>query len=94
MTDKQRTFRYHWGGGVVAEEARVQGRFHQPTFQLLKYTDGEAAGGVSIRFCHYSHQGRFQRSPLLMSTEELDMMRDALLKTPELRGLLSRLIGD
>lgn len=94
MTEKQRTFSYHWGNGVVAEEAQVRGRYHQPTFQLLKYTDGEAAGEVSLRFCHYGHEGRFRRSPLLMSTEEIDMMRDALRKTPELRDLLLRLIGD
>ena len=91
---KRKAFSYHWGSGYVAEEAQVQGPYHSPTFQLLRYTDGEAAGRLSIRFCYYSHSGRFQRSPLMMSEEEIQMMREALKETPELRGLLVRLVGD
>ena len=94
MTQKQRTFNYHWGSGYIAEEARVQGRYHSPALQLLRYTDGEAAGQVSLRFCHYSHGGMFRRSPLLMSSEEIEMMREALRQTPELRDMLLRLAED
>ncbi len=94
MQKKVRAFSFHWGSGYVAEEARIQGPHHCPTFQLLRYTEGEAAGRVSIRFCHYSHAGRFQRSPLMMSEEEIEMMREALLETPELRDLLVRLVGE
>ena len=94
MNKKTRTFKYEWGSGFIAEEAQVEGTYHLPTFQLLKYTEGEAAGEVSIRFCHYSHQGRFRRSPLLMSSEEIDGMRKALRQTPELRELLLRLVGE
>ena len=90
---KRKAFSFHWGSGYVAEEAQVQGPYHSPTIQLLRYTDGEAAGGLSIRFCYYSHSGRFQRSPLMMSEEEIQMMREALKETPELRGLLVRLVG-
>ena len=92
MEKKQRTFNYHWGSGYIAEEAQVQGPYHRPTFQLLKYTEGSAAGGMSIRFCHYSHEGRFRRSPLMMSSEEIDMMQEALHETPELRAVLMRLV--
>ena len=91
MNEQKRAFKYHWGSGYVAEEAQVQGEHHLPTLQLLKYTEGPATGGVSIRFCHYGHNGRFRRSPLLISPAEIDMMRDALRRTPELRELLSRL---
>ena len=95
MMDKsKRSFSYHWGSGVVAEEARVQGEHHVPTIQLLKFDDGPAAGEVSIRFCHYSHRGRFSRSPLLMSIDEVDMMREALKETPALRLMLSKLLED
>ncbi len=94
MQKKVRAFSFHWGSGYVAEEARIQGPHHSPTFQLLRYTDGEAAGSVSIRFCHYSHAGRFQRSPLMMSEEEIEMMREALKETHELRELLVRLVGE
>ena len=93
MVQGKKRFGYNWGSGYVAEEAQVQGPYHSPTIQLLKYTEGAAAGGVSIRFCHYSHQGRFQRSPLLMSVEEIEMMREALGRTSELRNLLSGLVG-
>jgi hypothetical protein len=51
----------------MAEEARVEGEHHIPTLQLLKYTEGEAAGNMSGRFCHHSHLGSFSRSPLMMS---------------------------
>ena len=94
MVQKRKAFSYHWRSGYVAEEAQVQGPYHCPAFQLLRYTDGEAAGRVSIRFCYYSHTGRFQRSPLMMSEEEIDMMREALHETHVLRDLLVRLVGD
>ena len=85
MTTKKKSFTYHWGSGYVAEEARVEGEHHIPTLQLLKYTEGEAAGNVS---------GSFSRSPLMMSPGEIDMMRAALRETPELRELLIRLVGE
>ncbi len=94
MRNQGRPFNYHWGSGYVAEQAQVRGEHHLPTLQLLKYTEGPAAGGLSIRFCHYSHSGRFARSPLLMSPEEIDMMRESLRETPELRSLLQRLVAD
>ena len=94
MSKKARTFSYHWGSGYVAEEAQVEGAHHVPTLQLLRYTEGDAAGTVSVRFCHYAHSGRFQRSPLMMSPDEIDMMGQALLEAPELRELLRRLIGE
>ena len=94
MTTRQRPFSYSWGSGYVAEEARVRGEHHEPAIQLLKYTDGDAAGGVSIRFCHYSHDGHFRRSPLLMSPDELDLIRLALNEAPELRDLLRRMLEE
>jgi len=90
---KEKRFSYHWGSGVVAEEARAEGPYHVPTIQLLRYTEGDAAGGISVRFCHYSHRGVFGRSPLMMSPEEIDGMREALEETPELLGLLRRMVG-
>ena len=93
MVTKEKRFSYHWGSGVVAEEARVEGPHHVPTIQLLRYTEGDAAGGIAVRFCHYSHQGVFGRSPLMISPEEIDGMREALEETPELLGLLRRLVS-
>ena len=93
MATKEKRFSYHWGSGVVAEEAQVQGPYHVPTLQLLKYTAGDAAGSMSVRFCHYSHRGGFRRSPLIMGPAEMNAMRDALEETPELLELLRCMVG-
>ena len=92
MGPKPKTFNYHWGSGYVAEEAQVRTQYDLPTLQLLRFTEGDAAGEITIRFCHYSHNGHFRRSPLLMSAADMDMMREALQETPELRDLLARLL--
>ena len=94
MSTKQQSFSYSWGSGYVAEEARVEGEHHGPTLQLLKYTEGEGTGSVSVRFSHYGHAGNFRRSPLMISPDEIDMMREALRETPNLGELLRRLVGD
>lgn len=86
-----RSFEMHWGKGVVSEEAAFTGEHHEPSIQLLEYTDGEAAGSFSIRFCYYSHEGRFQRSPLMLGEADIEQMRAALARTPRLRDLLKRL---
>ena len=91
---KEKTFAYHWGSGHIAEEAQVETPWDMPTIQLMKYTDGDAAGSMTIRFCHYSHRGMFRRSPLMMSEEAVDDMRQALKTTPELRELLRRLLDE
>jgi hypothetical protein len=91
MAAKPRTFDLHWGSGLIAEEARVTGDYHVPALQLLEFTEGEAAGTLSIRFAHYDHQGRFQRSPLILGEAEIAQLREALAKTPRLRDLLRRL---
>ena len=93
-TARAKTFSFHWGSGHIAEEAQVEGEHHVPTLQLMRYTDGPAAGSVSLRFCQYNHRGGFRRSPLMMGEEEVEMMREALKETPELRALLRRLIEE
>jgi hypothetical protein len=89
---KQRRFSFEWGSGVIAEEAQFEGEWNRPTIQLLKYTEGHAEGASTIRFCSYNHAGRFSRSPLMLSTSEIDGLREALRKTPELRELLRELV--
>lgn len=87
-----RPFTYHWGSGQIVEEAAYTGQHHEPAIQLLEYDEGEAAGGWSIRFCFYSREGRFQRSPLVVGDDELEGLRAALKQTPRLRALLKRLV--
>jgi hypothetical protein len=46
-----------------------------------------------VRFCYYSLDGRFQRSPMMLDSEEsLEGLRGALKATPQLRKLLKRLV--
>jgi hypothetical protein len=83
-----------WGSGVVAEEASYGGEWHEPCIQLLEYTDGENAGAVSVRFCSYTLDGRFQRNPLLVGEDDIEGLREALRGAPRLRGLLRRLLEE
>jgi hypothetical protein len=85
-----RRFEFHWGGGEIVEEAAYVGRYTEPAIQLLSY-DG---GSYGIRFCYYSHDGRFQRSPMMIDSEDsLDGLRAALRKTPKLRAMLKKLVS-
>lgn len=57
---------------------------------MLEYEDG---GSYGIRFCYYNHSGRFQRSPMMIDSEEtLEGLRQALEQTPKLRELLRQLV--
>lgn len=89
---QEKTFSLHWGSGIIEEEAQIATPYHRPTIQLLKLTAGEAAGTYQIRFCHYDHRGRFQRSPLIIAADDLPALRQALQETPQLRRILTRLI--
>src|ERR1700736_4578515 len=66
-----RPFTMNWGSGQITEEAAHAGEWKESRIQLMEYTDGEAAGGWSIRFCYYSHDGRFQRGPLMMDEPDV-----------------------
>lgn len=92
MAGRRRTFDLHWGSGIIAEEVRFEGEYHVPALQLLEFTEGEAAGSVSIRFCAYDHRGRFQRMPLIVGEAEIEGLRTALKGAPRLRELLRRLV--
>jgi hypothetical protein len=50
-------------------------------------------GSVSLRFCHYSHSGRFQRSPLIVDEADINGLKEALEDTPRLKSLMERLVG-
>ena len=88
-----RPFEMHWGSGEIVEEASYAGEYHEPTIQLMEYMAGEAQGSFSIRFCTYNHQGRLQRSPLMLSEADVDGLRQALKTTPRLRAILQDLVS-
>lgn len=88
-----KTFSLHWGSGIIDEEAQVVTPYHRPTIQLLKFTAGDAAGSYEIRFCHYDHHGRFQRSPLIVDEKDIPLLKKALAETPKLRKLLAKLVS-
>ena len=84
-----RPFAFHWGKGLVVEEASIETPYTEPTIQLLEYEDGSE----TLRFCYY-HGPRFGRGPAMMDADALDDMREALQETPRLRALLKRLTED
>jgi len=85
-----RPFAFHWGGGQIIEEASYVGRHTEPAIQLLEYENGRSYG---IRFCYYNHSGRFQRSPMMIDSEDtLHGLQQALERTPKLRELLRQLV--
>ena len=87
-----RPFAFHWGGGNIIEEACFTGQYTEPAIQLLEYEDHE--GSYGVRFCYYNHDGRFQRSPMMIDGEEtLEGLRAALKRTPKLRAMLKRLVS-
>jgi len=87
-----KTFSLHWGSGVIEEEVQIATPYHVPTIQLLRFLEGEAKGTYEIRFCHYDHRGRFQRSPLIVDEKNLPELRKVLLQAPKLRRLLGKLL--
>jgi hypothetical protein len=85
-----RPFNFHWGSGEIIEEASYTGQYTEPTIQLLEYAGHPGAYG--IRFCYYNHQGRFQRSPMMIDGDDsFEGLRQALRETPKLRELLRKL---
>jgi hypothetical protein len=87
-----RPFTFHWGSGQIVEEASFAGSYVEPAIQLLEYADHP--GVYAIRFCYYSLDGRFQRSPMMLDgPESIEGMRAALKEAPRLRALLKKLAG-
>ncbi len=82
-----RSFKLHWGGGLITEEASTPTQHHEPTIQLLEFEDGTR----SLRFCHYNLHGRFQRSPLIVDEEAISHLRDAVQANPGIRELIRKL---
>ena len=87
-----RPFAFHWGGGNIIEEASFRGEYTEPSIQLLEY-EGHP-GSYGVRFCYYSLDGRFQRSPMMIDGDQsFEGLRAALKATPKLRTLLKRLVS-
>jgi len=87
-----RAFNFHWGSGQIVEEAAYTGEYTEPAIQLLEY-DGHP-GAYGIRFCYFSLEGRFQRSPMMIDgAETFAGLRAALKGTPRLREMLRELVA-
>ena len=89
-----RPFKYEWGGGQIVEEAACTFEHHEPVIQLMRYEGGELDGKEAIRFCFYNLRGAFQRHPLMIGTEDIAELREALKQAPRLRSLLQQLVND
>ena len=68
-----RSFQFHWGGGQIVEEAAYIGEHTEPAIQLLEY-EGHP-GSYGIRFCYHNHDGRFQRSPMMIDDRHVNIIR-------------------
>ena len=77
-----------WGKGRVVDEVSITTEYHEPTIQLIEWDDG----GTSIRFCQYWLDGRFQRQPMMIGTDNITAMRAAIKKSPKLASLLKKLV--
>jgi hypothetical protein len=84
-----RAFSFPWGGGQIVEEVFVESEHHVPTIQLLEYDDGS----LSVRFCSYTHSGRFQRNPVMMSPDDMEALARALPHAPRLQKLVGALVA-
>jgi hypothetical protein len=92
-----RPFALHWGSGMIVEEATYSGEHHEPSLQLLEFDDGS----LSIRFCYYDHgqtaarlgAGRFQRGPLIVSSDEMKGLKGALAGSPRLRAQMKEMLS-
>jgi hypothetical protein len=74
--------------GQITEETSFTGKYTEPAIQLLEYE----GGGQGIRFCYYSLDRRFQRSPMMIDSEDsLEGLRAALSSTPKLRAMIKKL---
>jgi hypothetical protein len=85
-----RPFTMPWGSGLVVEEAAAIGEWHESVLQLLRFEDGSE----SIRFASYNLRGGFQRSPLIVSSDDLALLRDALVEAPQLAAMLRTLFEE
>lgn len=83
-----RPFSFPWGAGRIVEEVSFRGQHHEPTIQLLEFTDGFEL----VRFCSYTLSGRFERNSWIASAPELDGLHIELKKTPRLREHLAALM--
>lgn len=88
-----RSFSMHWGDGQIVEEARFEGEHTEPAIQLMQFETGPTAGSVALRFCHFNHAGRFQRSPLIVGETEVGLLREAVATNPRIRALLLEIAG-
>ncbi len=83
-----RPFQFHWGSGMVIEEAFIQTPYNEPTIQLLEYDDGS----LSIRFCYYKGS-QFGRGSLLMDAISIEEMREVLQDCPKLKEMLGKMLS-
>jgi len=84
---RRRRFKLHWGGGWIAEEARSETQYHEPSIQLLSFD----SGGKSLRFCYYQ-EGMFQGGPLILSESHLAGLRREIRRNKTIHSLLKKLV--
>lgn len=79
-----------WGKGQVVDEVSAHDEHKEAVIQLIEW-DG---GGQTLRFCQYWPDGRFQRQPMMVGTEDIPALREALHGNPRLLALVRRLVDE
>ena len=77
-----------WGKARVVEEVAVQQRNGDARFASLVQLLETAGGERCVRFA-YSTGGTARRGPVTLRARDLERLRAALAKTPELRATLA-----
>ena len=70
-------------------DALFAGEHTAPTIQWIESQTTDAAGSVALRFCHFSHAGRFQRWLLVVAGGRVAARSGAC--HPRVRDLLLRI---
>ena len=82
-----RRFNLPWGSGEIIEEASIMRSHWEPVIQLLRFDDGSRA----LRFCVYSGK-RFSRMPLIVGEDDVEELKEAILKKREIHELIRALV--
>ncbi len=79
-----------WGKGQVVEEVSATDEYREAVIQVIEWE----AGGESLRFCQYWLDGRFQRQPMMIDTNDLAALRAAVRSNARVHALLTELVRD
>ena len=79
-----------WGKGQVVDEVSAHDQYKEAVIQLIEWE----GGGQTLRFCQYWPDGRFQRQPMMIGTDDIAALREAIRSNPRLCALVRQLVDE